>query len=584
MQERRFRRSRWGLLTLLCLCAALIIGGTPKHAQNLPPSPDVVRFLEEATFGPTYQDIARVQEIGIPAYLDEQFSSHYNRYPDPQVVDPPFTGACADGGFCHLPATRPGGCNNTCNRDNYTFYLLQKLFFQNALYAPDQLRQRVAFALSQILVTSGVGDIGNRAFWMVPYQNLFIDNAFGNYRDILYNVTLSPAMGNYLDMVNNRCQTRTPPDVNVCRNGLAVKPNENYAREILQLFSVGLYMLNQDGTLQLDADGNPIPTYGQDEIEEFSRVFTGWIFAPVIVTGVVNYRDPMVQNLNGAQQENWHDFGPKTLLNGFQVDPLQDGLTADQELRVAINNIIEHPNVAPFISRRLIQQLVTSNPSPGYIERVANVFTAYRDSTTQLQEVVRTILLDPEARGDSQPDLNYGKLREPVLFITNLLRAFNATSDGVLTNLNLGGGYLIGALQMEQPPYQSPTVFNFFLPDNQVAGTDPPVFAPELQIYSSVTALRRANFVQRIVFQNIPPAPPDREGTSIDLQPIADLAGDPALLVNTLNERLMHSAMSADMQRIITDAVSAIPESNPLLRARTAVYLAATSSQYQVQR
>ena len=282
-------------------------------------------------------------------------------------------------------------------------------------------------------------------------------------------------MGRFLDMLNNRCQTPTPANTSICRNGLKSQPNENYAREILQLFSIGTFVLNQDGTRALDGSGNPIPTYDQKTVEEFARVFTGWVLAPALpgppdVGGTVpNYRDPMLVHKDTQGREDYHDRGAKTLLNGVQ---LPGGQSADQELNAAIDNIADHPNVAPFISQQLIQHLVTSNPSPAYVERIANLFVATRTSPTQLFEVVRAIFLDPEARGDSK-DLsmaaNYGKLREPAQFITNILRVFNAKSDGVLNSLNVGGS-AIGSADMSEDLFNAPSVFNFFPPTARVPG------------------------------------------------------------------------------------------------------------------
>src|SRR6185295_8280205 len=209
--------------------------------------------------------------------------------------------------------------------------------------------------------------------WMRGYQQLLYRSAFGNYRQLLYDVSLNPAMGRFLDMVNNRCQTPTPPNANICRNGLKSQPNENYAREILQLFALGTFLLNQDGTRQLDNNGNPIAAYDEKTVQEFARVFTGWVLAPALAgaaeTGVTvpNYRDPMVVHKNGQGLEDYHDRGSKTLLNGFQLPGLQ---SADDDLNAALVNIVSHSNLAPFISKQLIQHLVTSNPSPGYVERI----------------------------------------------------------------------------------------------------------------------------------------------------------------------------------------------------------------------
>ena len=532
---------------------------------------DTVRFLEQSTFGPTSQSISRVQNIGFEAFLNEQVAAPLSDYPDL-----PF-----------WPQTRPMTCTGDCQRDNYTLYQLQRHLYSNALFGPDQLRQRMAVGLSEILVTSAV-DVPLPS-WMRSYQQLLYRSAFGNFRQLLYDVTLHPTMGRFLDMLNNRCQALTPPNVNICRNGLSSQPNENYAREVLQLFSIGTFVLNQDGTRVLDSNGNPIPTYDQKTVEEFARVFTGWVLAPVLpapvdsgATTVPNYRDPMVIHKDTQGREDYHDRGPKTLLNGFQ---LPGGQSADQELNAAIDNIADHPNVAPFISKQLIQRLVTSNPSAAYVQRIANVFTANRTSPTQLFEVARAILLDPEARGPSKSpttEPNYGKLREPVLFITNVLRAFNATSDGILNSLNVAGS-LIGSADMSEDLFNAASVFNFFPPTARVPGEN--ALGPEFAIFSSLTSLRRSNFVYRVIFSTIPAAPPNRPlGTSIDLASWDSLAANPDQLLDSLNTLLLHGAMSLEMRQTIKTAVASVPASNPRLRVRTAIYLIATSSQYQVQR
>ena len=548
-------------LAFVCSTACLV------EAQ--PSSADTVRFLEQATFGPSQSLIAHVQQVGIEAYLDEQLRAPMTDYPDLEF----------------WPQTRPTSCTGDCQRDNYTYYQLQRHFFTNALYGQDQLRQRVAFALGQILVTSQV-DVPLPS-WMRGYQQLLYSSAFGNFRQLLYDVTLNPTMGRFLDMLNNRCQRRTPPDVNVCRNGLTAQPNENYAREILQLFSIGTFLLNQDGSRKLEGNGNPIPTYDQKIVEEFARVFTGWILAPALpgpssVGGTVpNYRDPMRVRVSGGF-EDYHDKGPKTLLNGFE---LPGGQSQTQELNVAIDNIAFNPNVAPFISKQLIQHLVTSNPSPAYVTRIASVFASNSSSPTQLYDVVRAILLDTEARGDfidpaTQP--NYGKLREPVQSITNLLRAFEATSDGVLNSLNVGGS-VFGSADMSQDVFNAPSVFSFYPPTARVPGEN--ALGPQFGIFSSLTSLRRANFANRVIFSNIPAAPPNRPtGTSIDLSPWDPLASNPDQLIEALNQLLLHGAMSAEMRDAVKIAVQSIPASTPRLRVRTALYLIATSSQYQVQR
>lgn len=536
--------------------------------QNSGLQVDIQRLLEQSTFGPTTALTASVQQSGIEGFLFQQLYAPMQAYPD----------------LAFWPQTRPTSCAGDCNRDNYTYYQVQRHFFANALTGQDQLRQRVAFGLSQILVTSQ-SDVPMPA-WMRSYQQLLYQGAFGNFRQLLYDVTLHPTMGRFLDVVNNRCQKGNPVNLNICRNGLTSEPNENYAREVLQLFSIGTFLLNQDGTRQLDSGNNPIPSYDQKTITEFARVFTGWISAPALpapadsgAATAPNFRDPMVQHLDSSNREDYHDRGDKTLLNGVH---LPAGRTAAQDLSDAIDNMAYHPNVAPFMSKQLIQQLVTSNPSPAYVARIAAVWTANRFSNTQLFEVVKAILMDPEARGgniDPIAQPNYGKLREPVLFMTNILRMLNGVSDGILNSP--GGG--LGTADMSEDLFNPPSVFNYFPPGARVPGEN--ATGPEFAIYTSLTALRHDNFVNQVIFSTIAPALPDRPlGTSIDLTPFNSLAANPDQLLDALNNLMLHGSMSAEMRQTIKSAVTPIVATNAILRVRTAVYLIASSPQFQVQR
>ncbi len=514
------------------------IGSPP----NQPTSADVVRFLEQATFGPTTELIAHVQSVGFENFLNEQFDAPMSSYPTLPLY----------------PTTRDTvNCPNgsACQRDNYTMYPLQNRFFLNARYGPDQLRQRVAFALHQILVVSGV-DI-TQPSWMAPYLQTLDRNAFGNYRQLLYEISLNPAMGNYLDVANN---TKT-------------NPNENYAREILQLFSIGTVRLNQDGTQQLDGAGTAIPAYTQTTVNNFARVFTGWRLATAPAPGVPNYIDPMVPN------QSQHDVGSKTLLNDIV---LPANRTIAQDLNDAIDNIFNDPNVGPFISKQLIQHLVTSNPTPAYVARVTSVFNGNEVGIRgDLKSVVRAILLDPEARGDVKTDPNYGHLRHPALFISNILRAFSARSaDG---NGDSDGYLNPQAVLMGMDVFRPPSVFSYFSPGTVVAGTAG-VRGPEFGIFSTSTALRRVNFVNTIVFSTIPVGTNAPTGTSLDLSPLQALASKPDALVDQLNLLMMHGAMSSTMRDSVISAVSAVAATNTLKRARTAVYLVASSSQYQVEK
>ena len=554
------------------LALVAVFGSLPAAAQHLRPaapgpiaprmgptfrsSADVTRLLEQSTFGPTDALIRRVQRMGMRSYLDQQFALKVSSYPD-------FSGVPNDSSVgC------PTGSASTCIRDNYTLYPLQVRFFQNALKNDDQLRQRVALALHEILVVSGVRL--PRPSQMAPYLNMLLGNAFENYRKILYDLTLNPAMGRYLDMVNNDAPT---PNSNVA-------PNENYAREVLQLFSIGVDLLHPDGTPQLDGSGDPIPAYTQDNVEDFAHVFTGWTYAPLPGAKSVrhnppNYSAPMVLFRDATGKDVNHDKGPKLLLDyprpvNATIAANQDG---EQELNDAIDNIFHHPNVGPFIGRQLIQHLVTSNPSPAYVARVSAVFDNNgRRVRGDMKAVIRAILLDPEARGAARTEPDYGHLREPVLFITGLLRALGASSDAILASQ---------ANNMGQNLFYPATVFSYFPYDFEIAGSDDD--GPEFGILTSLSALRRVNFVNTLVFSKFTSPAPD-PGTVADLSPLAKLATDPAGLVESLNQVLLHGAMSPEMRTTVTDTVAAIPATNLLLRAQTALYLVASSSQYQVER
>jgi uncharacterized protein (DUF1800 family) len=526
------------------------------------------------------------------AYLNEQFNAPVtNPAKSSNFPDLPFP--AEDGTAC--PTSSPGDPNynqTVCNRDNFSIYPLQRTFFSNALYGPDQLRQRVAFALHQIQVVSGASEV-NRPSWLTIYLQSLDRHAFGSYKALLNEITLTPAMGEYLDM---RLSTRT-------------SPNENFAREVLQLFSIGTAVLNLDGTPQLDSQGMPLASYSQTEVNEFTRVFTGWNLVPgTIAPGTANWRDPMI-----PRGGTTHDFGAKTLLNGFTTAACSSAsgapniACAQSDMTAAMDNLFNHPNVGPFLGKQLIQHLVTSNPSPAYVERVARVFNndcsgLYPQGCSNvrgnLKLVVQAILLDPEARGDVKTDPHFGKLREPAQYINGFLRAFNvksfdklSTSDGVLGNRS--GVDFTGTL--DQSIFQPPTVFSYYQPGYEVPGTK--ILGPAFGILSTSTTLRRANDINTLVYTGVssnttPTAfSPDRpRGTSIDIANLEALAVNPndGQVVDALNALMLHGTMSTQMRTSIITAMNAINDANLTTRhqkrARVAVYLTATSSQYDIQR
>lgn len=549
-------------------------------------SGDRKRFLEQATFGPNQLLDSRIRRIGLRVWIAEQFTKPYPSpaYPYPDIPlkntnrDDVTTGC---GPFADTAVYR------ACIRNHYSMYPLQNWFFQEALYGDAQLRHRVAWALGQIWVTSGATN--EQSSWMIAYHKILSKNAFGNYRDLMKEMTLNPAMGNYLDMVRST------------RNN----PNENYPREILQLFSVGLFELNQDGTLKLD-NGNPIETYSQTDVNNFTKVFTGWNYCnngcPNSAVGVLNFKDPMLINAGiTALNSNRHDLTAKTLFDypgapnptipactGTCDDTLASiNSYANTSLDQTLDNIFYHPNVGPFVSKILIQHLVTSDPSPAYVSRVAGIFNNNGAGVRgDMKAVVRAILLDPEARGDNKTDPNFGKLREPVQLMTNLFRQVGVTGANFT---GLSDGVIVARTSpLGQNVFYSPTVFNYYPPDYVIPGTS--LLGPEFALMTSGSAIGRLNFFNTVVMNdnavgiNAETSP---NGTSLDIRELQDIAAADTTsnrLLDTLNNRLLHGTMTPATRASIMTAVNAIASNNPRQRARQALYLVGTSSQFQVQR
>ena len=490
---------------------ATFVAGNPGMMTDQ----EAKRFLEQSTWGPTPALIAHVKTIGKEAFIDEQLALNLSAYPD--------------------PAATPESNSLTPTRNQ---------FFHNAFHQDDQLRQRMAWALSQIFVVSA-NTVGSD-FQMYPYLNLLRDGAFGNYEDVMRAVTLSPTMGRFLDMVNN---DKTEP-------GSGLNPNENYPREFLQLFSVGTVLLNPDGSEQPGS----IPPYDQDVILNLSRVMTGWTY-PTKPGATPRWRNPSFYDGPMIPFDNHHDMEAKVLMNGFSMPA---GQSAVDDLNQAINHVFMHPNVGPFVATRLIRHFVTSNPSPQYITRITQVFNDNGNGNRgDLAAVIKAILLDPEA-ASVMP--NGGHLREPVLFEIALLRALGATVDP-------GNPLYSRARDMGQSLFSPPSVFNYYSPLYRIPGT--PQYGPEFQIHSFSNAMNRANFVDRVVRNNL------GTGASIDLTALEALADNPAQLVSQVAEMLLHETLSAAELQSIETAISV--SSTPSTRVRNAVYLVATSSRYQVQ-
>jgi len=523
-------------------------GGTPSATANAVINGTnanlsvtaAARLLDQATFGPTLTDIEHVQQTGIDGYITEQFSTPVT----PLAVIPV------------VPAA-------ICTNGNY-WTCVESEWWHTTLTAPDQLRQRVAFALSEIFVVS-TDALDGRA--VAQYQNTLAQDAFTNFSTIMKDVTLSPAMGMYLNMVNS---AKAPA---------GQIANENYAREMMQLFTTGLDVLNQDGTVQLDSNGNPIPVYTEAQVEAFARAYTGWTYATStggVPTAFPNYTNNYSYPLVAVASA--HDTTAKTLLNGTV---LPAGQTAQQDLTGALANLFAHPNVGPFICRQLIQHLVTGNPSPAYVTRISAVFANNSSGVRgDMQAVVRAILEDQEARaGDTNPAFDGGHLREPMLYMTDLLRGLGFTSTSPNGDNSMLNTYTtpIGEL-----PYASSSVFNFFPPNYIIPDTT--TNSPEFSLENTGSAILRLTLADDVVFNNIAYFKGDLSATSalgITASKTGVAATDAGNLVDSLGIIFMHGQMPTQMRTAIVNHVATL--SNIPERVRVATYLVITSSQYKIE-
>lgn len=524
---------------------------------------DAQRFLEQATFGATTASLAELQSGSANQWLTKQFGIASTGYSGFFYVNPSTQGSCATDASIVAQSTDALMLKN-CSRDYYGLTQVQRKFFVNAINGPDQLRQRVAFALSQLFVTSGY-----EAYAQADYQNMLLNDAFGNFRDLMRDVTLHPVMGSWLNMVNNGKPNAAK----------GIQANENYARELMQLFTIGLEKLNADGSVQTDSNGDAVPTYGQAEITAMARAMTGWTFPP-LPGATSKWTNPTNRAGKMVAFDTQHDVDVKVLLDG---KTLPAGQTAQQDLDGALDIIFNHPNVGPFVGKQLIQKLVTSNPSPAYVARVSAAFDNNGSGVRgDLKAVIKAILLDPEARGGNVADAGYGHLREPALFIASLLRTLGANSDGMAPRSAVAG--------MSQNIYASPSVFNFYSPQYRAPGAAD-LYGPEFGILDTSSALARMNAVGAYVLQTngvgADSSVTGSIGTRIDFASWVPIT-DPDQLVNQMAAVLLHDDLPADAHATIVAQVKALTAkaiaANPQLPARTVAYLIATSPLYEVQR
>lgn len=554
------------MAALAALVAACGGGGGSEPPVAQPPPPpsisraDAYRFLNQATFGATDADVQTVMAQGYAAWIDQQLQRAASlELPHVQQV------------FATLP---PGADFTRLHQDRVDIWL------RNALHAPDQLRQRVAFALSEVMVISQLSPLVGYPWGSASYYDMLAQNAFGNFRQLMEDVTLHPAMGVYLSMLGNQ-----KPDV--ARN---IRPDENYARELMQLFTIGLVELSPDGSIRQDGQGNPIPTYDQEVIEGFAHVYTGWNYAgaPNFALARPTIQSQIVPMQAYAEQ---HDTGAKRVLvyPGAAFTQIPAGQSPAQDLDDALDNIFHHPNVAPFIAKQLIQRLVTSNPSPQYIERVARRFNDDGSGRRgELGAVVKAILLDTEARS-APATATAGKLGEPLLRLTRIWRAYGARSESGRLNVQNIPGFI------GQGPLQAPSVFNFFSPFYAPPGEilDQGLVAPEMQLATEYQSSLITNYFFVLSFcyntapvQGCPPVPAALQPDLVIIDTGAEraLASDAGALVVRIADKLNGGPVSPALEAEARAMVERVPPAEASLRVAEALHLISTAPELALQR
>lgn len=537
--------------------------GKTRLAAALP-TPQVARFLTQATFGVTDADLTAVANSGFSVWMDQQMA-----------MTPVSMAAYA--------AARKNA--NPKNLEVHNF--IDEFFWTRVTTGSDQLRQRMAYALSQIFVITRQNETLNfdGAMGTANYYDILTNNAFGNYRTLIEQITLNPMMGIFLSYVKN--------DKEDPASGR--HPDENFAREIMQLMSIGTIQLNLDGSPKLDASGNTIPTYTHDDIAGLSKVFTGisWYSSSpndgTFLSAPDAYSKPMIF------YPTHHSTSEKTFLG--RTIPASAVSDPAGDLKIALDTIFAHPNVPPFIARRLIQQFVTSNPSPAYIQRVARIFHNNGSGVRgDLDAVLRAVLLDTEARNDdaAQADPNFGKLREPLIRLANWMRSFSAKTKNGSYEIDVTSD----AGQLGQGFLDAPSVFNFwrfgYIPPHTRMGNQN-LYAPEFQIVNELTAASYINYIQGAVATGVGFNNKTYSGIDVSSDYTAEiaLAQTPDALLDRLNTLLFYGRMSAGLRQTILGAVNSvkIPSGTGskvttaiLNRAKLAITLSLVSGEYLVQR
>jgi len=548
----------------------------PENTMNqdgfLPNLNASARFLSQASLGYNQADIENVAMMGIEDWIEAQFNTPM-----------PFTLLSKAKDYHQFVKDETGDQNYGSNARMWDY-----AWWQYHMTSDDYLRQRVALALSEILVISDKSSFGNNPYALADYYDILMKNAFGNYRDILQEVTYHASMGIYLTYLNN-------PKTNIEANQF---PDENYAREVMQLFTIGLNMLNIDGSLMLDGEGERIPTYDNEDILEFSKIFTGLTWADRDKFGKGSYRDTSyIPDM--VMWNNYHEPGQKLLLDNFVV-PDRNPVDGDADISDALDNLFNHANVGPFIGNLLIQRMVTSNPPPDYVMRVAQAFNDNGEGVRgDMKAVIKAILLDPVAMAcASADDPTFGKLREPFLRYFHINKAFNASTTSGNYRNDIDYIYRF----VEQKPLASPSVFNFYQYDYQPLGPveEADLFAPEFQITNSKTITGWINGLWRFVISdNIADeydlyngeenATYEDEISNIDISTELLYPTDETLhiLMDRLNLILAQGRLSEMSIETIINAIKEFPaddEEDMERRVRLAIYLTMTTPEYLINR
>ncbi len=518
-------------------------GQSPAHSQIS----DGIRLARQASFGPTPDLLNQIATLGTAGWIDKQLATTGSTYADLAVAR----------------RSQSCGTNITCMHRYFSRYTVAMRFYADAVTAPDQLRQRVAFALSQMIVASD--QEVHSAAGTAQFNQLFLTNAFGNYRTLLKAVTLNAYMGDYLDMADSS----------------KTAPSENYAREFLQLFSMGPNQLNGDGTPRRDATGATIPNYGPDDIRGIARALTGWTYARIGNAGLRDqtardYVRPMIA------VPDRYDAGEKQFL-GTRVPA---GASQQASVDAVVDAAFNHPSTGPFVVRHLIVHLVTANPSPAFVGRVAAVFANNGSGVRgDLKAVVRAILTDPEAR--TAPRNDSGKLKEPVLAMVGLARAIGMTTDGYAFIANDGS--------LGQPVMHAPSVFNFY-PINYPLPGSTTLYSPAAKLLNSSTVLRLNNFVygwtsasdrQTGQFRT-PSGLGVASGTKLVWSTWEAFGDNVDAMVAAVDVLLLGNSLTPTQRSAMRNAALAINDRNARLRARKRAQMllniAGTSPQFLVDR